>query len=131
MQRREFLLRSAQVTFAVSAVSVVGGSLVACDGGNGSGTGGDDDCTNGADTEYIPSQGHNHDTVDVSAGDIDTGTLVTRTLLTPGDSGSGNHSHGFDLTAKDFEDLENGLTVTKTSSSSTGTAHTHQVRITC
>jgi hypothetical protein len=131
MQRREFLLRSAQVTFAVSAVSVVGGSLVACDGGDGSGTGGDDDCTNGAETQYIRSQGHDHAGVDVSAGDIDAGAPVTVTLLTFGNDAEGQHTHSFSLTAQDFEDLENGETVTKTSTGSTGTVHTHQVRITC
>jgi len=127
MHRREFLVRSAQLTLVVS---VTGAGLAACDDGSDSGdTMGDGDCTNGADVEYLMPI-HTHTVIDVSAGAISAGTPVTLLLLDAA-AGLGNHTHTFDLTAQDFTDLENGLSVTKTSSGGTGTDHTHQVRITC
>jgi len=126
MQRREFLVRSAQLGLVVS---VTGSALLACDESNDpDGMGGDDDCSNGADVEYL-NPIHPHAVIGVSALAISNGVPVTLLLLD--ESASQRHDHTFSLTAQDFTDLENGLSVTKTSSGGTGSDHTHQVRITC
>lgn len=83
------------------------------------GGGGAASCTTGAGVIYT-NVGHAHTTSPLTQLEIEEALPGSYNLM------GGAHSHMVDLTAQDFLDLKNGMTITKTSNS-----HGHMVDIVC
>lgn len=115
MKRREFLVKSMQMTLTGVAAAISVGSLVACAaehtlpyGGNGANGELGGTCEGSPLTHYT-NPGHAHSTVNLSPEQLAAAQPGQYELL-----GGRTHSHFFELTAADFERLASGLAVRKT-----------------
>lgn len=126
MKRRSFL----ENLMYFLGLSVVFGASTACDSGSSSSGGsGDDedddddaalDCPGGGTVTYT-NAGHAHTTINLTDQEIDDAVVGTYTLM------GGGHTHTFTLTAQDFVDLKNNITVSKNDLE----GHSHNIDIVC
>jgi hypothetical protein len=116
MDRRKFLTRVGSFALAGTTIAV----MVACgddgDGGAGPGTGGP---TGAINVNIAANHGH---AMSLNQSDLTAATTIALTLT------GGTHSHSFDLTAGEVDQLLASNAVTKVSGSTA--AHTHSVTLT-
>ena len=114
MERKQFLI---YVTGAVG-LSPLLLTEIACDDSNGNGGNDEGDTDNFTVTSSVDS-GHSH-TVKISFSDVNTPPPVNQPLQT---SSSGGHTHNITLNTSDYQQLQDGQKITKTST--TVNSHTH------
>ena len=121
MERKQFLI---YVTGAVG-LSPLLLTEIACDDSYGNGGNNDGDVDNFTVASSVDNSGHSH-TVKISYSNVSSPPSSDQTLQS---SSSGNHTHSITLTTIDYEQLQAGQQITKTSTSSGGHKHTFMIEV--
>ena len=121
MERKQFLI---YVTGAVG-LSPLLLTEIACDDSYGNGGNDDGDVDNFTVASSVDNSGHSH-TVKISFSDVDSPPSNDQPLQT---SSIGGHTHSITLTSSDYQQLQAGQKITKTSTSVNTHTHTFLIEV--
>ena len=120
MERKQFLI---YVTGAMG-LSPLLLTQIACDDPYGDGGSAEGDKDNFTVASSVDS-GHSH-TVKISYSEVNSPPSTDQPLQT---SSSGGHTHSITLTTSDYQQLQDGQQITKTSTSNNGHKHTFMIEL--
>lgn len=120
MERKQFLI---YVTGALG-LSPLLLTEIGCDDPDGNGNNTEGDADNFTVTSTVDN-GHSH-TVKISFSHVDSPPSNDQPLQT---SNSGGHTHSITITTSDYQQLQDGQIITKTSTTDSGHKHTFTIEV--